>query len=120
MTVKKAANTAVRSPFVYVGIRGSVVALQRDNGAIAWSTALPKGRSLVPIVVQDDRLLAVSGGELSCLEAASGRLIWHNPLKGYGMGFAMLAGAQDPGAVAAIAAAQAAAAAASASAAASS
>jgi len=99
------------SPFLFVGIKGSVVALKRDDGEIAWSVRLPKGSSLVPLVVEDGFVFAVSGGEVSCLEARTGKLVWHNKLKGYGTSYAMLAGAQNPSAMAALEAAAAAAAA---------
>jgi outer membrane protein assembly factor BamB len=94
---------------LYVGIKGCVVALDRTNGAIVWTTRLARGSSLVPLVVENGRVLAISSGEVSCLDARTGTLVWHNALKGYGTGFAMLAGAQDPSAVAAVAAAMAAA-----------
>ncbi len=109
MPERKPARSAVPGRHIHIGIHGSVVAVRRDNGEIAWSTKLRKGHGLVPIVLEGERIFAASGGELSCLDAASGRVIWHNTLKGYGMGFAMLAGSQDPGAVAAIQAAAAAA-----------
>lgn len=109
MPEKKPAR-AGQAPLLHVGLRGCVLGVRRDSGEIAWSTRLRRGSSLVPIVVDGARLFAVSGGELSCLDATSGKLLWHNPLKGYGTGYAMLAGAQDPGA--AVAAIQAAAAAA--------
>jgi outer membrane protein assembly factor BamB len=106
------------SHFLFVGIKGYVVALKRDDGEIAWSARLPKGASLVPLVVEDGFVFAVSGGEVSCLDARTGKLVWHNKLKGYGTSYAMLAGAQNPSAMAALEAAAAAAAAAGASAAA--
>jgi glucose dehydrogenase len=96
-------------PYVYVGIRGSIVALKRDSGEIAWSTPLAKGASLVPLVVEGGLVIGISGGEVSAIDARTGKLVWHNVLKGYGTGFAVLAGSQDPGGAAAIAAASAAA-----------
>lgn len=107
-----ARKTTRPTRLLHVGIRGHVVALRREDGEVAWSVKLRRGSTLVPLVLDGEHLYAVSGGEVSCLEAASGALLWHNPLKGYGMGFAMLAGGADPGAAAAIAAAAAAAAAA--------
>ena len=50
----------------------------------------------MPIVQQGERLYAASSGEVSCLDAASGKLLWHNPLKGFGSGYASLAGAGFP------------------------
>jgi outer membrane protein assembly factor BamB len=105
VAAKSAPVPASLPPFLFVGIKGSVVALRRDTGEIAWTTALPKGSSLVPLVVEGGRVIAISGGEVSCLDPATGKRLWHNKLKGYGTGYAMLAGSQNPSAVAAIAAA---------------
>jgi outer membrane protein assembly factor BamB len=102
---------------IHVGIKGRVVALDRATGDITWSTTLKKGSSFVVMAIEGDRLFALSGGEITCLDAATGQELWHNPLKGFGTGYALFA-ADGPGsATSAIAAAQAAAAAAAASAA---
>ena len=102
-----------------VGIRGHVVALRRSGGEIAWSTKLPKGSTYVPAVLDDGRVYATSGGEVSCLDAKTGSVLWHNTLKGYGLGPAIMAGSggATTAAIAAAAAAAAAAAGAAASAA---
>ena len=50
----------------------------------------------MPIVQEGDRLYAASGGEVSCLERATGKVLWHNPLKGYRTGFVALAGSGFP------------------------
>ena len=104
-----AASKSSAPSLLYVGIKGSVVALDRATGSIVWTARLARGSSLVPLVVENGRVLAVSNGEVSCLDARTGKLIWHNELKGYGTGFAMLAGSQDPSVAAAVAAAMAAA-----------
>lgn len=85
-----------RNELVYVGIKGSVLAIRTSDGEIVWSTKLSKGASFVPIVHDGQKLYAASGGEVSCLDAASGEVLWHNPLKGYGTGYAALAGAGFP------------------------
>lgn len=84
------------SEHLYVGIKGTVVAIRKYDGAIAWSTKLYRGSSFVPIIQEGDRLYAASGGEVSCLDCATGTVIWNNHLKGYGMGYAALAGAGFP------------------------
>ena len=111
-------SSAPQAPFLIVGLRGSVVALRRDSGEIAWSTKLRKGAGFVPVVVEDGRVYATDAGEVSCLDARTGKQLWHNSLKGFGLGPAVLAGADSSGITAAIAAAVAAAAAANAAAAA--
>jgi outer membrane protein assembly factor BamB len=81
---------------VYVGIRGCVVALDHATGALAWSVELKRGSTFVPVFHDSGRVFATSGGEVTCLDAATGKVLWHNPLKGYGLGYAMIAGAPDP------------------------
>lgn len=106
MAFKRKSGTGL----VYVGIRGMVVAMRKDNGEIAWSVDLRRGSSFVPLIVEDDHVFAVSGGEVTCLDGATGALIWHNPLKGYGMGYALIGGSSNQGAASAVAATEAAAA----------
>jgi outer membrane protein assembly factor BamB len=88
------------SPFVFVGIGSCVVALDKKSGELVWSTKL-RSSSLVSLLHDGPHVFAVSSGEISCLAAATGAILWHNPLKGYGRGFAILAGAASDGIAAA-------------------
>jgi hypothetical protein len=36
--------------FLYVGIKGAVLALRKNDGSILWKTDLSRGSSFVPIV----------------------------------------------------------------------
>lgn len=102
---------------LYVGIRGTVLALRKSDGEITWSVKLRRGTSFVPLIQEGGKLYAASGGEVTCLDAASGDILWHNALKGHGMGYVALAGESfSIGAAASEEAAHAAAAAAAASA----
>lgn len=76
--------------WVYVGIKGSVVSLDRASGEIAWSTRL-KSSDFVNVVRDGDRVLATTCGEAFCLDAESGQVLWHNRLRGYGLGLATIA-----------------------------
>ncbi len=82
--------------FLYVGIKGAVLALKKSDGSIAWKTDLSRGSSFVPIVQDGARLFAGSGGEVTCLDCESGRVLWRNPLKGFGTGYLALAGGGFP------------------------
>jgi outer membrane protein assembly factor BamB len=97
---------AIRSKAVeehlYVGIKGGVLALRKHDGKVTWFTKLRRGSSFVPIIQEGDRLYAASGGEVTCLDATSGAVLWHNTLKGYGTGYASLAGAGFPTGAAAL------------------
>src|ERR1035438_10153220 len=78
------------SELVFIGIKGSVVALNRFTGQQAWATRL-KGSDFVNVVLQDEVVLASCCGEVFCLNALTGKGLWHNPLKGFGTGLATIA-----------------------------
>ncbi|MBI9016403.1 MAG: PQQ-binding-like beta-propeller repeat protein [Phycisphaerae bacterium] len=75
---------------LYLGIKGSVVAIDRGNGAELWRCKL-KGSSFVNILVTERDIYAHTGGHLYCVDRESGQEVWHNELKGLGFGMAMLA-----------------------------
>lgn len=81
---------------VYVGIRGTVVALDRATGAEAWRTPL-KGYGFVNVVDGGGGdLLAATRGEVFCLDVfcldpVDGRIRWANPMRGLGYGLACFA-----------------------------
>jgi outer membrane protein assembly factor BamB len=84
------------SDLIFIGIKGSVVALNRATGMQEWTTHL-KGYSFVNVVLEDDRVIATCYGEVFCLDALNGVTLWHNPLKGFGMGLATIATEHNPG-----------------------
>ena len=84
------------SPLVFIGIKGSVVALNRATGQQVWATHL-KGSDFVNVVLQDGAVLASCSGEIFCLDPNTGIGMWHNPLKGFGTGLATIATGQNPG-----------------------
>ena len=78
------------SELIFIGIKGSVVALNRATGAQVWADHL-KGSDFVNVVVEDGKLYATTSGEVFCLDPLTGEGLWHNPLKGYGTGLATIA-----------------------------
>src|SRR5262245_55640673 len=74
---------------IFVGIGGRVLALYRNSGQQAWMTKV--GSDFVNVVMQDEKLYAAAGGEIFCLNPFTGELLWHNPLKGYGVGLVTMA-----------------------------
>ena len=72
---------------VYLGMKGSVMAIDRKNGSIVWETKL-SGSGMVNVVWDDGLLLAHTRGELYAVVPENGRIAWKNDLpgKGYGMG----------------------------------
>jgi len=79
------------SKSIYLGVKGSVVAVNSATGEQLWATPL-KGTDFVNVVLDGDQLFAATRGEIFCLEPKSGRICWHNPLKGYGLGLIASAG----------------------------
>ena len=75
---------------VFVGIKGSVVALNRETGEQVWAKRL-LSTDFVNVVVQGERVLATTYGEIFCLDPVTGDVLWHNKLKGYGTGLATIA-----------------------------
>ena len=63
---------------VSIGIKGTVVALDRATGQEVWRSNL-RGSDFVNVVLQDADLYATAGGELFCLDPTTGRIKWHNP-----------------------------------------
>jgi outer membrane protein assembly factor BamB len=81
---------------VFIGLKGSVVALNRATGQQVWMTRL-KGTGFVNVVLEDGAVLTSCQGEIFCLEPLTGRNLWHNPLKGFGLGLATIATEHNPG-----------------------
>jgi|SRR5215469_12174104 len=80
---------------IYLGVRGSVLAVNSATGEIVWSTAL-KGSEFVNVVLDGDNLFATTRGEIFCLDPQGGGVRWFNPLKGYGLGLVTIAGEGIP------------------------
>jgi outer membrane protein assembly factor BamB len=77
---------------VYVGIKRHVVALDRRTGDEVWRTELGGSSTFVCVFRDGDLLFATCSGEIFCLDPKTGTLLWHNRLKGLGMGFTSMAG----------------------------
>jgi outer membrane protein assembly factor BamB len=74
---------------VFIGIKGTVLALDRATGQEVWRTPL-KG-DFVNVVLVDGDLYATASGELFCLDPATGHIRWQNGLKGLGRGLITIA-----------------------------
>jgi len=81
---------------VFIGIKGSVVALNRATGQQVWATHL-KGSEFVHVAVLNGAVVASCYGEIFCLDPLTGDALWHNPLKGFGRGLATIATEYNPG-----------------------
>ena len=88
---------------VYAGIKGSVIAFDQKSGTRIWEAGLA-GRAFVTLLVDGDRIFAATQGEIFCLRAADGEVLWHDPLRGYGLGLMSVAtqnGSSNPSTTAA-------------------
>lgn len=72
---------------VFAGFNSRVVAMSRETGEVAWTWKSPKGMSQYVAVMLDCDILIVSiSGYMFGLDPLTGQTIWHNPLKGTGIG----------------------------------
>jgi outer membrane protein assembly factor BamB len=76
--------------FVFLGIKGSVIALDDTTGAQIWATRL-KGSDFVNLILTENRLYAATKGEIFSLDPGTGKILWQNPLAGMGRGLACIA-----------------------------
>jgi outer membrane protein assembly factor BamB len=79
-----------KNDLVFLGVKGSVVALDRTTGHRVWERKL-KGSDYVSLLVHGNCVLAGTQGEIFCLEATTGKPLWHDALKGYGVGLMSIA-----------------------------
>ncbi len=79
-----------QTSLIFIGIAGSVLALDRASGEEVWRASL-KGADFVNVVLDGGDLYATAKGELFCLDPATGRIRWQNPLKGLGRGLITMA-----------------------------
>ncbi len=75
-----------KDTLVIIGIRSHVVCIDTTSGNERWRTKL-KGSQFITIYQRGDRIFAGAQGELYCLRASTGAILWHNKLKklGYGL-----------------------------------
>ena len=82
---------------LYVGIKGCVVAIDRDSGDAIWNADL-RSAEYVSVFWDGSGLFAANSGEVWRLDPATGATIWHNELKGFGRGLVSLASNRSLGA----------------------
>ena len=78
---------------IYIGIKGSVLALDRATGQAVWQADLIGG-DFVNVVLENSELYAATRGEVFRLDPSSGDIRWHNKLPGLGRGLITFAGAE--------------------------
>jgi outer membrane protein assembly factor BamB len=83
------------SKIIYLGIKGTVLALDASSGKQLWGTHL-KGSDFVHVVLDGDHLYASTHGEIFCLDAKTGAGRWQNELPGMGWGLVSIATENAP------------------------
>jgi outer membrane protein assembly factor BamB len=78
------------SKVIYLGIKGSVIALDASSGNQIWTSSLI-GSDFVNVVLDGDNLYATTQGEIFCLNPVDGQGRWSNKLKGFGLGLCSIA-----------------------------
>jgi outer membrane protein assembly factor BamB len=81
---------------IFVGLRGYVIALDRDSGETVWSNDNLKS-GFTTLLLDGDRLIVSTNGYMYCLDPLTGDILWQNPLKGYGVGVTDLASVRGRG-----------------------
>lgn len=89
--MEKKVPAMAQSKVIYVGVKGSVMALDSATGQQLWAAEL-KGTDFVNVILDGANLFATTRGEIFCLDPQSGGIRWHNPLRGYGWGLITIAG----------------------------
>ena len=84
-----------RPQMLFVGIRGRVVALDRDTGDEMWRVQC--GSDYLTVLWDGDALFAATSGEIWRLDPETGDLLWHNKMRGLGQGLVSLASTQMVG-----------------------
>lgn len=75
---------------IYIGMKGSVLAIEKMTGMELWRTHL-KSSHFVVVVLDGELIIAHTKGELFGIDARSGKVIWQNSLEGMGYGYATVA-----------------------------
>jgi outer membrane protein assembly factor BamB len=88
------------SKVVYLGVGSHVVALDLATGQEIWRCKV-KSAQLTAVTLVEERLLVTASGEIWCLDRNTGSILWHNKLKGLGVGLVTVAGADMTPALAA-------------------
>ena len=75
---------------IFVGIKNHVLALDAATGDEMWRAKL-KGSDFVSVFWDGQHLVAANAGEAFGIDPQSGAILWHNPMKGLGLGVVSLA-----------------------------
>jgi outer membrane protein assembly factor BamB len=83
---------------LYIGVKGTVLALDRATGQEVWRTRL-KSSGFVNVALDGREIYATTYGEVFRLDPASGAICWNNELPGLGRGLITIAAAASQQAI---------------------
>ncbi len=70
---------------IFVAFNHHVLGMNRIDGTVVWrNSKLPRG--YMSLMLDGDRLIVSSNGYMYCLDPATGKELWSNPLRGFGTG----------------------------------
>ncbi len=81
--------------YLFIGIGGHAIALDRATGTEIWRQRLGS-KTYVTISFDGRSVFAGCNGEIFCLDPATGEPRWHNQLPGLGTGLISFGGATEP------------------------
>lgn len=85
----------MKENFVYVGAGGAVCAVDKSTGSTVWKFKFPSKNlasdGFVNLLVEGDVVYAHAHGQFHGIKAATGELLWTNPLSGMGYGIGSIA-----------------------------
>ncbi len=75
---------------IFMGLNSRVIALNRSSGQTLWDCKLGGvlGDGFISLTSDGQRVFAFCKGQIYCLDASSGNIVWTNELKGFGYGIA--------------------------------
>jgi outer membrane protein assembly factor BamB len=84
-------NPLTCDDLLFVAFNGRVLALSRHDGSIIWRWSSPHRGQYITLLPNGDMLFVCSQGYTWALNPATGAELWHQPLKGEGVGIPSLA-----------------------------
>ncbi len=95
---RNAAVSVQHTDVIYVAFAKRVVALDRRTGDVCWTWKPKKCPGTYPsLLLEKDTLIVSLSGYMWALNPLTGEELWHNPLKGIGVGVSTMVSATNPG-----------------------
>jgi outer membrane protein assembly factor BamB len=90
MSTSTPSGSPAIADLVFVAFNSRAAALDRETGELVWKWRSPRGYGPVALMLDGDRVIASVQGYTYCIDAATGRQLWQNDMKGFGIGIPCL------------------------------